>query len=630
MPPVNEMQENATLDLASVRARLQGARGKDYWRSLEEVAETPEFAEFLHREFPDQASEWLDPVTRRSFLRLMGASLAMAGISGCITQPLETIVPYVQAPEQLVPGKPLFFATAFTLGGFARGVLAESHMGRPTKLEGNPGHPASLGSTDRFTQAAVLDLYDPDRSQIVTHQGQVATWTGFLAAVGAALSAQKPLQGAGVRILTETVTSPTLRRQLERFLEKFPKARWHHYEPVATDAARAGLEQLFGRRLNPIYRFDRARVVISLDADFLVNGPAGVRNARDFSARRQAQADGNDSVRLYVIESAPSTTGAVADHRLPMKSGRIEPFARALAQALGVEAGGSAPEPGSLEARWLTAIVEDLKDPANKGATLVLAGDGQPPAVHALAHALNQALGNTGGTVVYTEPVEAGPSSQMASLRELTADLDAGRVELLLVLGGNPVYTAPADLRFAEAIVKVKFRVHLGLHDDETSALCQWHLPEAHFLEAWGDARAFDGSVTLQQPLIAPLYEGKSALELTAALLGEAGLPGHEVLRRYWKQQHPGADFEAFWATSVHDGQVAGTAFAEVQPPRAAPLPPAAPASAPGELEVLFRPDPTIWDGRFANNGWLQELPKPLTTLTWDNTAHVAPALRNV
>jgi MoCo/4Fe-4S cofactor protein with predicted Tat translocation signal len=633
-------EKDTPLDLAAIRARLSAARGKDYWRSLEELADHEGIRELLQREFPDQASTWMDPVGRREFLKLMGASLALAGLAGCGSPAptKEKIVPYVRAPEEMVPGKPLFFATAMTLGGFATGLLVESHEGRPTKIEGNPEHPASLGATDVFAQASILTVYDPDRSQVVTRAGRISTWSAFLGVLSAELETQRLRQGAGLRLLTETVTSPTLASQLKALLTAFPKFRWHQYEPVGPDAARTGARLAFGEYVDSHYRFDRADVILALDADFLASGPGCVRYARDFTARRHVRGREAAMNRLYVVESTPSVTGTMADHRLPLRPGRMEEFARALTRGLGVGAG---PRTGSglpdAQARWIAAVVRDLQ--RHPGASVVIAGDQQPPLVHALAHAMNHALENVGHTVIHTDPVEVHPVDHMESLRELVRDMEAGVVDVLVILGGNPVFTAPADMHFAERLAKVGLRVHLSLYEDETSALCHWHVPAAHNLESWSDARAYDGTVTILQPLIAPLYNGKTAHELLAGILGQPDRSGFDILREFWKGQHRGADFELFWRTALHDGVVAGTSlppkrvtvlgdFAGVVPAArrvgggTAP-PPGASSEA---LEILFRPDPTIFDGRFANNGWLQELPKPLTKLTWDNAALISPA----
>jgi MoCo/4Fe-4S cofactor protein with predicted Tat translocation signal len=630
--------------------------GKQYWRSLEELAETDEFQELLHREFPEHATEWSDPVGRRKFLKLMGASFALAGLTACTRQPAEYIAPYVRQPEELVPGKPVFFATAMPLDGFATGLIVESHEGRPTKIEGNKDHPASLGATDVFSQASVLGLYDPDRSQTLTYLGEIVTWPAFLGGVRPAVdaqraaAAQKPAKG-GLRVLTETVTSPTLAYQIKTLLAILPTAKWHQYDPAGRDSVREGSRLAFGQYANTIYHFDKADVVLSLDSDFLACGPASLRYARDFAAKRRLTSGRREMSRLYVVESTVTNTGSVADHRLPIRPSEIEGFAREAAAQLGVQVAQSGTLGKIAHFNWIEAVAKDLNQ--HRGSSLVIAGDSQPPVVHALAHAMNQALGNVGNTVVYTDPVEANPVDGTASLRDLVADINSGQVDVLLILGGNPVYNAPADLDFAAAIRKVPLRIHLSLYKDETSELCQWHIPEAHYLESWSDARAYDGTVSIIQPLIAPLYSGKTAHEALAAFLNEPERSSYEIVRDYWRgrfaaggQEPPiktgasqspatgqtptAAGFEQFWRKSLHDGLVGNTALqpktltlksdwtSQVSKPQS--------SSPNSQFEIVFRPDPTIHDGRFANNGWLQELPKPLSKLTWDNAAIVSPA----
>jgi len=616
------MSQESFVDLDSVRRRLADSGGRRYWKSLEELASTAGFQGFLEREFPEQASEWNDPDGRREFLRIMGASLALAGLSACTRQPEEKIVPYVKSPEQVVPGRPLFFATSVLDHGFAKGVLVESHQGRPTKIEGNPDHPASLGATDIFGQAAILGLYDPDRSQTITHRGEIRTWGAFLTALQPALMAQKALRGASFRILTEAVTSPTLAGQMEALLAQYPEAKWHQYQPVSGDNARAGTQLAFGEPLAVQLRLEQADVILSLESDFLGSGPANVRLIREFAGRRRIEGEHARLNRLYVVEGSPSITGASADHRLPLRSSEIEGVARAVAAGLGLAVEGADTE----HRAWVGPLVKDLEGHA--GRCLVLAGESQPAAVHALAHAMNAQLGNLGRTVAYTAPAEARSTDHLVSLKDLVADMTAAKVSLLLILGGNPVYNAPADVPLASALDQVPMRVHLGLYQDETAERCHWHLAEAHSLESWGDARAFDGTASIVQPLIAPLYGGKSAHEVLAAFLGRGDRSGYDVVREHWKGLWGAAEFELRWQRAVHDGVIAGSAL----PEKPVSLKSGDWAKAPSQrssagLEIAFRPDPTVGDGRFANNGWLQELPKPLTKLTWENAALLSPKL---
>ncbi len=632
----DQSDASVPLDWDTLRSRLSGAGGRTFWKGLDELTESPEFLDYVSREFPRQSGEWMDTVARRSFLKLMAASLGLAGVGlgGCLRQPDEKIVPYVRQPEDFVPGNPLFFATCITLGGYATGLLVESHLGRPTKIEGNPDHPASLGATDAFAQASILSLYDPDRSQTVLKGGQISTWGEFLTALSTELPALRGRDGKGLAILTETVTSPTLAGHLRSLLKELPAAKWHQYEPVGRDNVRAGAKRAFGEYVDSIYHFDRAEVVLALDAEFLTGMPGSVRYARHFMDRRKlsrgdgpAGATGHAMNRLYAIESTPGLCGAVADHRLPMRADRIEGFARALAGELGVAvADGQVPAATAVPAAWWAALVSDLK--SHQGTSLVIAGDGQPAVVHALAHAINRSLDNVGRTVETIEPVEAEPVDQLASLRVLVESMRAGEVDLLIVLGGNPLYNAPGELDFAKYYEQVRLRVHLSEYFDETSFVSHWHIPAAHYLESWGDARAFDGTATIQQPLIAPLYQGRTAHELLASLSGHPELTAYEVVRQYWKGRCGDADFEKSWQRALHDGVVANTkaqphnvtwSFTDRASASISPLADHA------DLEVNLCPDPTVWDGRFANNGWLQELPKPLTKLTWDNAAIISP-----
>ncbi|MGA7219824.1 MAG: TAT-variant-translocated molybdopterin oxidoreductase [Candidatus Sulfotelmatobacter sp.] len=609
------------LDLDTLRAEINAANetksGPEYWRSLEELAGSPAFQEALHREFPKGASEWVDSVSRRGFLKVMGASMALAGMTGCVKLPSEPIVPYVRQPEDVIPGRPMYYATAMTLGGYANPLLVESHMGRPTKIEGNDQHPASLGGTDIFAQASILGMYDPDRSQSVVSLGDQRSWQSFVTAIRGPLTAQKALQGAGIRILTPTISSPTLADQLRNFLKIYPQAKWHVYEPVNRDNVLEGAKLAFGQPVETRYDFSKADVIVSLDADFLYAGfPGNVRYIRDFAKRRNP--DGNMN-RLYVIESSPTTTGAKADHRLPVKASMVEAFARVLAQNGEVSAD---------YAGFVESAEADLQ--AHPGASLVIVGDHQPAIVHALAHSMNQALGNVGKTVFYTESVDANPVNQADSIKDLVSDIHAGKVDLLVILGSNPAYDAPPELDFANLLKNgnIPLRVHLGLYEDETAELCQWHINQAHELESWGDACAYDGTVSIIQPLIAPLYQGKHAVEFVALLTGQSDAAGYDLVRAYWQKQHTGADFEAFWRKSLHDGWIEGTTFAPKSvTSKAGNFPASNPNSVSDAIELNIRRDPTTYDGQFSNNGWLQECPKPMNKLTWDNAVLIGPKM---
>jgi molybdopterin-containing oxidoreductase family iron-sulfur binding subunit len=579
----------------------------------------------------------------------MGAGLALAGATGCTPRPasMRKIVPYTRQPEQMVPGVPLFFASAAPLAGYVTGVLVRSHEGRPVKIEGNPDHPSSLGGTSPIDQASVLDLYDPDRSQSPTKFGTpVALEEAIRAARTQLFDANgQPKAALRLRVLTGAVTSPTFADRVTALLGQFPQARWVQYEACGLDNARDGARRAFGRDAAVHYDFLNADVILSLDADFLGEGPGHARYCRDFASRRRVRdkipagaekeyvtADGMS--RLYAVECMPTQTGSVADHRLPLLAGQVEAFARAVAAGLGV---AGAPAVGNLpEAaqKWVGPLVKDLQRAGARA--VVVAGDHQPASVHALAHAINSRLGSIGTAAHVTAPVEARPEGKVSDLATLVKEMAGEQVDALLILGGtNPAYTAPVDMDFAAALAKVKFKFHLGTHVDETAALCDWHVNEAHYLEAWGDGRGHDGTVALQQPLIAPLYNGRSPSEVLNLITTAPQSDGYDIVRGYWQNRFTTEKraglFEPFWQECVRSGVVPGTAAPRQEKVAlagdwAGGASPAYPTLGGEEYEINFRPDPNLFDGRYANNGWLQELPKPVTKLCWDNAAFVSPA----
>jgi molybdopterin-containing oxidoreductase family iron-sulfur binding subunit len=611
------------LELAEVKEKLARANsGPQYWRSLEELAQTEGFYEMMHREFPRQASVWPEGSSRRDFLKLMSASMALAGLSACVKQPVEPIVPYVRQPDEMVLGKPLFFASAMPFGAYATPVLVESHEGRPTKIEGNPDHPASLGGSDVFAQASILDMYDPDRSQTITYRGGLSTWSEFATAIKGPLNSQKAMNGSSLRILSRPVSSPTMAALMDNVQATYPESKWVQYEPVNRDNVRAGSQLAFGQFVETRYNLEKADIILSLDGDFLSSGFAGfLYYARSFAARRNPDLKEKMS-RFYSIESTPTNTSGKADHRLPVRASEVEQLAWTIAAGLGVGGGETAkPE----HQKFVAALVKDLQ--AHKGAAVVIPGDNQPPAVHALAHAMNQALGGVGNTVVYTDTVDAKPQIQTAALKELVGDMNAGKVDLLIILDSNPVYEAPADFEFAKAMDKVQLRVQYGLYKDETYDHVHWHVNGTHYLEHWGDSRAFDGTVTLTQPLVAPLYNGKSPYEFIFSLVSSE-MAGYDIVRNYWQGKMTGGDFDTAWRKAVHDGFLANTAApAKSVSARAPTLSPTTrdKGGAP-DMEIIFRRDPLIYDGSRANNAWLQETPKPVSNLCWDNAVLISPA----
>ena len=626
----------------------------ELWHGIDQWMGSPEFQKLMKDEFPEDAPEWLDPVTRRQALKLMGASIALAGAIGCnpSLKPASNhkIIPYVNKPEAITPGVPLFFATAMSIGGYASGLLVKSHEGRPIKAEGNPSHPASLGSTDVFAQASVLGLYDPDRSKEVRYNGTTTTWEKAKSALLTLMTAQKLKKGAGFRVLSEASTSPTIAALMAELKLSLPEMKWLQYEPIGRENANKGIKLAFGEYANAVYHFEKADVILSLEADFLGTGVGGVRYARDAMSRRKVRighdkksGDGvtlNGLSRIYAIESMTTGTGGVADHRLPLKPSEIESFLRELAKELGV---AGTPAAGTLPANakvWIKPVAADLKKAGAKAA--IIAGDSLSAVAHALVHAIHAKLGAIGTTIAFTETVQTGlngPDADSiadgpAALKTLTEELKGGKVEVLFVFGGNPAFNAPADFAFADALKASKaVKVHVGAYHDETGVLCDWHINEAHYLEAWGDARSYEGTVSIQQPLIAPLHGAKTVLEVLATMLNKAyqttlGLVQETHSNTFVAKKLAGT-FDSYWHKSVETGVVADSAAAikkvELKLSDAVAKSPA-PATKVDEIELQFRADPTLFDGRFANNGWLQETPKPITLLTWDNAAIVSPA----
>lgn len=705
--------KDSKTNFASLRDKIlsQDKKGKEYWRSVEEFVDAPEFEEFVKQEYPQHAEEWDNSLSRRNFIKVMGASLAFAGLSGCVYQPPEKIVARVVPQEDILPGKPLYYATSMTLGARAVGLLAECYEGRPIKIEGNPEHPASLGATDVFAQASLLQLYDPDRSQSINFRGNLGTWEGFSTELRAAIEQNRVDGGAGIRFLTETIVSPTVISQFNQILQEMPNARWYQYQPVNQDNAMAGAIMALGAPVNTVLNLDQADRVLSLGNDLF--STFNVRYIKDYIKKRTHAAESTVINRLYVVEPTITITGAKADHRLAIKPSQMPEVAKVVAAALGVS-GVSPTTTLSPEAvQWITVMAKDLA--AHRGRSVVTVGDEQPPMVHALAHAINDALGNVGTTVKYTEPLQPNAERlQVEGLRELVNEIRAGQVKMLVILGANPVYYTPSDLKIdAQLLNNVPLRIHLGMYADETAELCQWHIPEKHYLETWSDTRAYDGTVSIVQPVINSLYDAKSIHEVLQLFMRENfDMRDYDIVREFWRRQGrlTGRPNTVFLPSSL--GTVPGVKNIPVPPPPAANTTPAAtpqatpaaspsPAAAPGatpaatpaaaqtgsaqtgsanqqspttaaapgnfdddwrkvihdgfipnstipaknvsvnpgflsqtvapigselgELEIHIMADPTVYDGRFNNNAWLQELPKPLTKITWDNVALISP-----
>lgn len=602
--------------------------GKTYWRSLNQLANTPEYREFLQREFPEGASEMKDGVTRRTFLSLMGASIAMAGLAGC-RKPVERILPYVTAPENVIPGVPKHYATTMPLGNSSYGVLVESHEGRPTKIEGNELHPSTLGASNSWIQASILGLYDPDRSQNVINNMSRSDWSSFVAAWRARLEDFKQTGGEGLAVISEAFGSPTLARLAAKFRNEFPNATWVAYEPVSDENIYRGIELATGNRLQSMYDYGRADVILSLDSDFLRTESEQVTAVKGFANGRRIESEKDSMNRLYVAEGAYSLTGSVADHRLRVRTSEVPAFCAALVLELekqGISVPGatnlSSFSNHSFDQKWLRVAASDLID--SRGRSLVVAGSRQPAEVHALVTAINDALGNTGSTISYRSLEDSEPPDSEA-FAGLVGRMKDGEINDLVILGGNPIYNAPADLNFRNALDKVENSVHLSLYQDETSREVNWHIPQTHYLETWGDARAADGTLSVVQPLIAPLFAGKSIYEVAQFITTGEDLRGYDVVRETWAARFGSANFEKAWGRVLHDGLLKDS---QSQPAQISvrsngvnqAISTLSPADSDG-MELVFKLSPLVHDGRFANNGWLQETPAPITKLTWDNAA---------
>ncbi|HYO64788.1 MAG TPA: TAT-variant-translocated molybdopterin oxidoreductase [Archangium sp.] len=618
----------------------EGAYGMTYWRSLEEKLGQPEYLEETRPEFPTGADLPPTGVARREFMQLLGASLALAGATACSTRPVdERMVPYTRTPPEMVPGNPLHYASGMTFGGHTSGLLITAREGRPIKVEGNPQHPVNLGAAGPFEQAFLLSLYDPQRARVLRNRKDPRSLRTFGEEIGTVIAkAAQENGGARVRFLTEPNASPVLGDLRARIQQRLPNAKFVTYTSVTQDAASEGAKAVLGTPATPVYDFARADVVVSLDADFLESRPSNLAYARAF-ARRRDPAEGNLN-RLYVAEPRFTITGGMADHRLRAKSQEVIAIAAALASRVGGGAeglGAAAAAKAQLNAahqKWVDAVAADLRAAAGRG--LVVAGERQPAAVHALAAALNSALGNVGQTVRYVAPVVT-ESTQASGLRPLVEELNNGAVDVLVITSWNPVYSTPADLGLQKALSpqnpnrnKVTV-VYTSLFEDETSAYADWFIPAAHELESWSDGRSMDGTVSVVQPLIQPLYNGVPATELLALFLGEPYRSSYQILRDFWRGRSAAiADFETAWETWVSVGIVPDTASPTVTATpnldAARALVDAYTPPTSGGLEVNFVTDYKVYDGQFANMSWLQELPDPVSKITWDNAAYVSPA----
>lgn len=597
-------------------AALRGQGGRRFWRGLDELADTPDFRAALAQEFPALASfDW----NRRGVLRAFGASLALAGLAGCEADPDDRAMPYVEDPEHLIPGRPQFYATMVPFAGIAQPVIGTTNVGRPTKLEGNPDHPASRGATDPFTQAQLLDLYDPERSQAPREKGTPVDWPRLDTALAGRAAMLDATQGKGFRLLTCAVTSPTLLRQIEALLARWPQARWHVFEPVDDGGMHIATTLAFGRALDATPLLDRAEAVVLFDADPLGPGPRQTLNSLAWSARRRAFQQGAGRADWMVAEPSPTLSGGRSLDRLIAAPSRIPALVAALARVFGV--GNEAAALTDREAQWIERAAKSLA--ASKGRGLVLVGDEQPPDTQALGWAIDARLGNLPTTTRFSEPLRPTPPPER-TLDALVADMAANRVSTLAVLDSNPVYAAAQGSVFARALAKVEFSLHAGLWCDETGDACGWHAPLAHGLESWSDSRAADGTAVIGQPLVRPFYAVRPIHAMLAAIGGDFAASDHALVQQTWAERW--ATLQPNWDRALLKGIAPEPPLPPVATPTVRPVVTAA-RTPTEDLELLIRPDPGVWDGRLANNPWAQEAPKPVTTLTWDNAVLIAPAL---
>ena len=554
----------------------------------------------------------------------MGASLALAGLAGC-RRPKEKIVPYVKPPEEVIPGISQYYATSMPLGTSAYGVIVESHEGRPTKIEGNKKHPSTMGATNTLIQASILSLYDPDRSRHIIAEGMESSWDGFVSFWRGLYPALKKNKGKGLAVLSESFASPTLDRLRSDFIKNFPESTWVTYEPVSDENIITGIKQATSNELQPVYDYEKADVVLALDADFNLTESENISASRGFIKGRHLESEDDSMNRLYVMESGFSTTGAMADHRLAVSSAEIKSFVIALAKEVGVK--GIENIEISLSEKtqkWLKPLADDLKK--TQGKSLVVAGRRQPSDIHALVYAINTLLGNNGNTVKYYNNDYISYSDKTA-LSGLVDKMNAGDVSTLIILGGNPGYDIPADLNFTGALSKVSNKIYLGSYNNETTDKTTWHIPQAHYLESWGDVRSVDGTLGVVQPLIEPLFDSHSTVEMLNLIVSGENASGYDVVRSTWSDIAGNNDFENTWRRILHDGVYEKQIIKTVNPKAniKSVVSKLNVINKNDRLEIVFQASPSVYDGRFANNGWLQELPDAVTKITWDNVAQVNP-----
>ncbi len=610
-----------------------------YWRSLDQLADTPEFRRFVEQEFPESLPELDNPISRRKFLSVMGASMALAGLAGC-RKPVEKIIPYVSQPEEVIPGVPSFYATTMPFGASAYGLIVECHEGRPTKIEGNPQHPSTLGRSSAYIQAEMLNLYDPDRSDKVLNNNVKTSWDGFVTFWREQLVKFRENKGEGLALLTTEFASPTLFRLGQKFRKDFESAAFAVYDAIEDSHLSDANSKLNYRTDN---HYDKAKVILSLDADFLMTESENVVAARRFADSRRITSVSSPMSRLYVAEPELTTTGAMADHRLRVPRSMIGGFAAAVVSELerqGIATGladmAKAANADQFDRTFISVLAEDLAQ--HKGECLIVTGRTQP-GLQYVAAMLSEALGNVGRTVTY-DKVETTASSLRQrdddTFEGIVESARNGKIQTLVIFGGNPIYNYPASSNLAEAVKNVEQVIYFGPRVNETAQAAKWHIPAAHFLESWGDTRAIDGTVGLIQPMIQPLFGGKSDVEFLGFIATGEDRRGYDIVRETWAEILKGGDFEKKWRRALHDGMLPKekTSNTDYRPgitaenlkvaARALTQPPAMPSSS--DIELTFQVSPKVYDGRYANNGWMQELPHPTSKLTWDNAACMSPA----
>lgn len=598
-----------------------------YWKSLNELAQNKEYKKFAEREFPEDATELTDQVSRRSFLRVMGASIALAGFASC-RKPVQKILPYSRQPEDMVQGVPLYYATSMPFQDTVTGLVVENNEGRPTKLEGNEDHPSSGGGTNIYNQAGILNLYDPDRSRFPRRNGEQVSQSDFIS------FAAEHFANRDQRILfiDEATSSPTQNRLKQQALQTFSNAEWVTYEPFSEDNAVEGTQIAFGQRLRTVNHYGEAEVVVAIDDDFVSphRHNNSVENAYRVSGKRKVASTEDSMSRIYCVENNYSVTGSYADHRLRLKTSEIEAFTYALASKLSESVSGLSAFNGVdnpfTDHEWVDALAEDLLD--NQGASVVSIGNAHKPEVYAAIAAINLALGNAGNTVTYHELPYRENRDENQAFAEAVQELQNGSVDTVVLIGTNPVFTAPADLNFAAALDNAGTSIHLADYYDETSRACDWHVNRAHFLEMWGDGLSYTGQRSIIQPQILPLFGALSEIEFLNTIITGEESTGYDLVRETWQSFYP-SDFNSRWERILHDGIEPDSGFGDVSVSLAGDFASAIQPELNYEpvsgIELTIQPDSTIFDGRFANNGWLQELPDPMTKISWDNVARMSP-----